>query len=106
MVNLSLPGRRLEVSDEIAKLTIFIPNSWSKRKGLLDASRTAFQLIDLMVLLSLPSPSQAYSLSLLIRTERYFRKARPISFVAVKDEFDPLGSSICSEKKRETRKHL
>lgn len=42
MVNLSLPGRRLEVSDEIAKLTIFIPNSWSKRKGLLDASRTAF----------------------------------------------------------------
>lgn len=58
MVNLSLPGRRLEVSDEIAKF--FIPNSWSKRKGLLDASRTAFQLIDLMVLLSLPSPSQAY----------------------------------------------
>ena len=23
-----------------------------------------------------------------------------------KDEFDPLGSSICSEKKGETRKHL
>lgn len=42
MVNLSLPGRRLEVSDEIAKFTIFIPNSWFKRKGLLDASRTAF----------------------------------------------------------------
>ena len=48
----------------------------------------------------------ALSLSLLIRTERSFRKARPISFVAAKDEFDPLGSSICSERKRETRKHL
>lgn len=44
----------------------------------------------------------ALSLSLQLRTERSFRKARPISFVAAKDEFDPLGSSICSKKKRET----
>lgn len=48
----------------------------------------------------------ALSLRLNFRTERSFRNARPICFVAAKDEFDPLGSSICSEKKRETRKHL
>lgn len=41
-----------------------------------------------------------------LRAERSFRNARPIYFVAAKDEFDPLGSSICSEKKREKRKHL
>ncbi|GKE22501.1 NADH dehydrogenase [ubiquinone] iron-sulfur protein 2 [Tanacetum coccineum] len=41
-----------------------------------------------------------------LRAERSFRNARPISFVAAKDEFDPLGSSICSEKKQETIKHL
>jgi hypothetical protein len=33
------------------------------------------------------------------RTERSFRNARPICFIAAKDEFDPLGSSIYSEKK-------
>jgi hypothetical protein len=39
-------------------------------------------------------------------SEQNVPSARPICFVAAKDEFDPLGSSICSEKKRETKKHL
>lgn len=46
----------------------------------------------------------ALSLSLLIRTESYFRKARLTSFVPIKDEFDPLGSSICSEEKKRDKK--